>query len=168
MTTSRTPSPILRPASDDGGSLFDALIGMAVDGIMMIDERGIVRVYNKACETLFGYEAAEVIGRNVKMLMPEPYHGEHDGYLHHYVKTGEKHIIGIGREVFGRRKDGTTFPLRLSVGEGVVRGDRVFLGIITDISIGQEQEPPDRGIAGRNAACQPADRHGPGCRRPGA
>ncbi len=100
MTARRTPSPNLRPASDDGGSLFDALIGMAVDGIMMIDERGIVRLYNKACETLFGYEAAEVIGRNVKMLMPEPYHGEHDGYLHHYVKTGEKHIIGIGREVF--------------------------------------------------------------------
>ncbi len=140
MTARRTPSPNLRPASDDGGSLFDALIGMAVDGIMMIDERGIVRLYNKACETLFGYEAAEVIGRNVKMLMPEPYHGEHDGYLHHYVKTGEKHIIGIGREVFGRRKDGSTFPLRLSVGEGVVRGDRVFLGIITDISIGQEQD----------------------------
>ena len=140
MTPKRSPHAPTRLATDDGGSLFDALIGMAVDGIMMIDEKGIVRVYNKACENLFGYEAPEVIGRNVKMLMPEPYHAEHDGYLDHYVKTSEKHIIGIGREVFGRRKDGSTFPLRLSVGEGVVRGDRIFLGIITDISEGLEQD----------------------------
>lgn len=118
--------------SDD--SMFDALIGFAVDGIMVIDERGIVRVYNKACERLFGYEASEVIGRNVKMLMPAPYHDEHDGYLEHYVHTGEKHIIGIGREVSGRRKDGSTFPMNLSVGEGIVRDERIFLGIITDIT----------------------------------
>ena len=121
-----------RSISDD--SLFDALIGFAVDGIMVIDEKGIVRVYNRACERLFGYEAAEVIGRNVKMLMPAPYHGEHDGYLDHYVRTGEKHIIGIGREVSGRRKDGSVFPMNLSVGEGLVRGERIFLGIITDIT----------------------------------
>lgn len=121
-----------RPEPDD--SLFDALIGFAVDGIMVIDEKGVVRVYNRACERLFGYEAAEVIGRNVKMLMPAPYHDAHDGYLDHYVRTGEKHIIGIGREVSGRRKDGSTFPLNLSVGEGLVRGERIFLGIITDIT----------------------------------
>jgi two-component system sensor kinase FixL len=121
-----------RGASDD--SLFDALIAFAVDGIMVIDEKGIVRIYNKACERLFGYEAAEVVGRNIKMLMPSPYHEEHDGYMERYVRTGEKHIIGIGREASGRRKDGSTFPLNLSVGEGVVRGERLFLGIITDIS----------------------------------
>src|SRR5690348_16133939 len=120
--------------SDSGDSLFDALIGFAVDGIMVIDEKGIVRVYNKACERLFGYEAAEVIGRNVKMLMPAPYHDAHDGYLDSYVRTGDKHIIGIGREVSGRRKDGSTFPLNLSVGEGIVRGERLFLGILTDIT----------------------------------
>lgn len=122
------------PENQDDNSLFDALIAFAVDGIMVIDERGIVRVFNDACERLFGYSAAEVIGRNVKMLMPEPYHSEHDGYLAHYVSTGEKHIIGIGREVFGKRKDGSTFPMNLSVGEGKVRGDHIFLGIITDIS----------------------------------
>ncbi|MEI9993496.1 MAG: PAS domain S-box protein [Rhizomicrobium sp.] len=121
-------------------SLFDALIATAVDGIMVIDEKGIVRIYNKACERLFGYEAAEVIGRNVKMLMPSPYHDEHDGYLSHYVGTGEKHIIGIGREVSGRRKDGSTFPMNLSVGEGIVRGERIFLGIIADISERQARE----------------------------
>lgn len=118
--------------SDD--SLFDALIATAVDGIMVIDQRGIVRVYNKACERLFGYDAAEVIGKNVKMLMPAPYHDAHDGNLAHYVRTGEKHIIGIGREVSGRRKDGSTFPMNLSVGEGMVRGERIFLGIIADIT----------------------------------
>jgi two-component system sensor kinase FixL len=121
-----------RGGSDD--SLFDALIGFAVDGIMIIDEKGIVRVYNKACERLFGYEAAEVIGRNVKKLMPAPYHDAHDGYLEHYVRTGEKHIIGIGREVSGQRKDGSTFPINLSVGEGIIRGERIFIGIIADIT----------------------------------
>lgn len=121
-----------RGAEDN--SLFDALIATAVDGIMVIDEKGSVRIYNKACERLFGYEAAEVIGHSIKMLMPAPYHDEHDGYLEHYVSTGEKHIIGIGREVQGRRKDGSVFPMNLSVGEGVIRGERIFLGIITDIS----------------------------------
>ncbi len=122
------------PARDEEDSLFDALIAFAVDGIMIIDEKGNVRVYNKACERLFGYSAGEVIGRNLNMLMPAPYHGEHDRYLSHYLATGEKHIIGIGREVQGRRKDGSVFPMNLSVGEGVLRGDRIFLGVITDIS----------------------------------
>jgi two-component system sensor kinase FixL len=122
------------PNKSDDNSLFDALVAFAVDGIMAIDEKGTVRVYNKACERLFGYEAREVLGRNVKMLMPQPYRDEHDNYLAHYVTTGEKHIIGIGREVSGRRKDGTVFPINLSVGEGVVRGERTFLGIITDLS----------------------------------
>ncbi len=138
MTPKR--SAVSRDDDTDGNSLFDALIAMAVDGIMVIDERAIVRVYNKGCERLFGYEAGEVIGRNVKMLMPEPYHGEHDEYVGHYVKTGEKHIIGIGREVSGLRNDGSVFPMRLSVGEGVVRGERIFLGIITDISELQAQD----------------------------
>ncbi|MEJ1970592.1 MAG: ATP-binding protein [Rhizomicrobium sp.] len=134
-------SAIVKNPEDD--SLFDALIAFAVDGIMVIDEAGLVRVYNRACERLFGYAAAEILGRNVKMLMPAPYHDEHDGYLSHYVATREKHIIGIGREVSGRRKDGSTFPMNLSVGEGVVRGEHIFLGIITDIS---ERQARDRKI----------------------
>jgi two-component system sensor kinase FixL len=115
-------------------SLFEALIAFAVDGIMVIDQNGVVQVYNRACERLFGYTADEVVGQNVKMLMPAPYHDEHDGYLSHYVATGEKHIIGIGREVSGRRKDGSIFPMYLSVGQGVVNGERIFLGIIADLS----------------------------------
>jgi two-component system, LuxR family, sensor kinase FixL len=129
--------PVTRQTSGlvaEDNSLFDALIATAVDGIMVIDEKGSVRIYNQACERLFGYAAAEVIGHSIKMLMPAPYRDEHDGYLKHYVSTGEKHIIGIGREVQGRRKDGSVFPMNLSVGEGVIRGERIFLGIITDIS----------------------------------
>ncbi len=101
---------------------------------MVIDEQGLVEVYNKACERLFGYAANEVLGQNVKMLMPAPYRTEHDRYLQHYRRTGEKRIIGIGREVVGQRKDGSTFPMRLSVGEGYNEGRRIFVGIVNDLS----------------------------------
>jgi two-component system sensor kinase FixL len=115
--------------------LFDALVTTAVDGIIVIDGQGNVRTYNPACERLFGFTADEVIGKNVKMLMPEPYHGEHDGYLANYNQTGQKRIIGIGREVKGRRKDGSTFPMYLSVGEGALQGERIFVGIIHDLTV---------------------------------
>ncbi len=128
---------------DRDHSLFEALIATAVDGIMVIDDRASVLVYNSACERLFGYAAEEVLGRNVNMLMPAPYHDAHDGYLGRYIETGEKHIIGIGREVSGRRKDGSTFPMNLSVGEGSLRGQRIFVGIITDLS---ERQARDRRI----------------------
>ena len=124
----------------DGGALFRALIATSVDGIMVIDERGTVLVYSDACARLFGYEASEVLGNNVRMLMPEPYHGEHDGYLARYRAAGEKHIIGIGRDVTGRRKDGGTFPMYLSVGEGALDGKRIFVGIVHDISSDKERD----------------------------
>jgi len=114
--------------------LFQALIATAVDGIMVIDDRGAVEVYNRACERLFEYSPEEVLGRNVKMLMPEPYRGQHDAYLERYETTGERRVIGIGREVVGLRKDGTTFPMYLSVGEGCVSGRRIFVGIIHDLT----------------------------------
>jgi two-component system, LuxR family, sensor kinase FixL len=141
VTRQSTPTAAgTRDPAADVNSLFDALIATAVDGIIMIDGHGIVRVYNKACERLFGYEATEVIGHNIRMLMPEPYRAQHDDYVEHYTRSGEKHIIGIGREVSGRRKDGAVFPMNLSVGEGTVRGERIFLGIITDLSERQAQE----------------------------
>jgi two-component system sensor kinase FixL len=118
----------------DSAGLFETLLSTAVDGIMVIDEKGRVLIYNPACERLFGYSPNEVVGRNVGMLMPEPYRKEHDGYIERYIKTGEKHIIGIGREVMGRRKDGSTFPMYLSVGEGSLAGQRIFVGIINDVS----------------------------------
>lgn len=115
-------------------SLFRALIRTAVDGIMVIDQKGTLQVYNEACVRLFQYSEDEVLGRNVKMLMPEPYRKEHDGYIERYRSTGEARIVGIGREVSGQRKDGSTFPMYLSVGEGQLYGQRVFVGIVHDLS----------------------------------
>jgi two-component system sensor kinase FixL len=120
--------------------LLQALISTAVDGIMVIDAAGTVRVFNPACERLFGYAPDEVLGRNVKMLMPEPYRREHDGYLGHYHATGERRIIGIGREVLGQRKDGTTFPMYLSVGQGKLDGEDIYVGIIHDLTESKRAE----------------------------
>ena len=100
----------------------------------MIDSQGSVLTFNPACEKLFGYRADEVVGRNVRMLMPSPYREEHDRYIENFVRTGEKKIIGIGREVTGRRKDGTTFPMDLSVGEAKQEGESIFVGIIHDLT----------------------------------
>ena len=111
-----------------------AVIDNAVDGILSIDAHGIVLSYNPAAEKIFGYTCKEVVGHNINMLMPEPYKREHDGYLHNYVSTGRKKIIGIGREVEGLRKDGSTFPLDLAVSEVKLDSRRLFIGIIRDIT----------------------------------
>ena len=110
------------------------ILETAADGVITIDERGIVETMNPAAERIFGYSAAEVIGRNVSMLMPEPYHAEHDGYLDHYRRTGERRIIGIGREVRGRRKDGMDFPMDLAVSVATVGQHRIFTGFVRDIT----------------------------------
>ena len=119
---------------EDREQRLRALVATAVDGVMIIDATGTVQEYNPACERLFGYRADEVVGRNIKMLMPTPYRDEHDQYLLRYRATGVKRIIGIGREVEGRRKDGSTFPMELSVGEARPAGRQVFVGIIRDIT----------------------------------
>jgi PAS domain S-box-containing protein len=119
---------------DDREQRLRALVATAVDGVMIIDAAGTVQEYNPACARLFGYGADEVVGNNVKMLMPPPYREEHDEYLGRYRATGVKRIIGIGREVEGRRKDGTTFPMELSVGEARPGGKQVFVGIVRDIT----------------------------------
>ena len=113
---------------------FDTLMDIAVDGIIVIGASGDVKAYNRACERLFGYSASEVIGRNVNMLMPSPYRENHDTYIANFHATGKKKIIGIGREVFGRHKDGSTFPMYLSVGEGHLKGASLFVGIIHDLT----------------------------------
>lgn len=117
-----------------------AVIDNAVDGIITIDGVGTIASVNKACEKIFGYRPDEMIGRNVKMLMPEPYHGEHDGYLANYARTGKAKIIGIGREVEGRRKDGSTFPLDLAVAKVDVPDGMLYCGIIRDISLRKRHE----------------------------
>jgi PAS domain S-box-containing protein len=111
-----------------------AIIDSAVDGIIVIDAHGRVETFNPAAERLFGYSAEEVLGRNVDMLMPSPYREEHDSYLARYLATGRAKIIGIGREVPGLRKDGTTFPLHLSVGQITMHDERKFTGILHDLS----------------------------------
>jgi PAS domain S-box-containing protein len=111
-----------------------AILDAAVDGIITIDETGIVRSVNPAAERIFGYRAVEMVGHNVSMLMPEPYRSEHDTYLRNYLHSGQARIIGLGREVQGRRKDGSVFPMDLAVGEGALAGGRIFAGIVRDIT----------------------------------
>ncbi len=112
----------------------NAILDTAVDGIITIDEDGIIQSFNLAAERIFQFSADRVVGKNVSMLMPEPYHGNHDGYIANYKETGEKKIIGIGREVEGQRKDGSIFPLDLSVSEIKLQGKTLFTGIVRDIS----------------------------------
>lgn len=117
-----------------------AIFDTAVDGIVTIDERGTIERFNPAAERMFGYTEAEVVEKNVSMLMPSPYHEAHDGYLAHYMLTGEKKIIGIGREVVGLRKDDTTFPMDLAVGETRQGDRRMFTGTVRDISERKQAE----------------------------
>jgi PAS domain S-box-containing protein len=111
-----------------------AILDNVIDGIITIDNRGIVQSFNRAAETIFGYTADEIIGRNVNMLMPEPYHSEHDDYLENYHATGIPRIIGIGREVEGRRKDGSIFPMDLAVSRSTHNGQLLFIGLVRDIT----------------------------------
>ena len=112
-----------------------AIVNSAVDGIIMIDQEGIIEYSNPSVEVMFGYRQDELLGRNVKMLMPEPYSGEHDEYLQRYLRTGVKKIIGTGRQVLAKRKDESTFPVELTISEvDLGDGRRAFTGIIRDIS----------------------------------
>jgi two-component system CheB/CheR fusion protein len=117
-----------------------AIVETTVDAIITIDVHGIIESFNPAAERIFRYRSSEVIGRNVKMLMPTPYYEEHDGYLASYLETGRRKIIGIGREVVGQRKDGSTFPMDLAVSEVQLADRIIFTAIIRDISERRELE----------------------------
>ncbi len=111
-----------------------AILDTAVDGIITIDERGQITLFNQAAQQIFGYSEEEVRGQNISMLMPEPYRREHDTYMQNYKSTGKKKIIGSGREMTGLRKDGRTFPLYLAVSEFYINDVRHYTGIVRDIS----------------------------------
>ncbi len=123
-------------------AFISALVDSAADGIITIDERGTIQSFNRAAEAMFQYPAGEVLGRNIRMLMPEPQRSEHDDYLGRFLAGGAAHVIGIGigREVTGRRRNGEEFPLELSVSEIDQEGRRVFAGIVRDITARKRAE----------------------------
>lgn len=124
----------------ESAKLLEAIIENAIDGIITIDNQGIVESINPAALNLFGYQNAEVIGHNISMLMPEPDRSNHDQYIANYEETGKKRIIGIGREVRGLKKDGTTFPFRLAVSEVFYKDRKVFTGFVHDLTNQKEAE----------------------------
>jgi two-component system sensor kinase FixL len=134
VPTPPPPSHATPSALAESEKRLRAILDTAVEGIVTIDERGIIDSVNPATERIFGYTAAELVGRNISMLMPEPYRSGHDGYLKAYLQTGQRKIIGIGREVVGLRKNGTVFPMDLSVSEVRLGERRLFTGMIRDIT----------------------------------
>jgi len=124
----------------DSEARMRAIFDTAVDAIVTIDERGIIERFNPAAERIFGYLEAQVAGKNVSMLMPPPYRDMHDGYLARYMQTGERKIIGIGREVVGLRKNGTVFPMELAVAEMKIGERRMFTGVVRNITERKQAE----------------------------
>ena len=122
------------------GTYLSAVLKTVIDGIITIDERGNMQTLNPAAEAIFGYSAEEMLGKNVNMLMPEPYTSGHDGYLSNYRNSGNPKVIGVGREVTGRRKNGSTFPMELAVSEMSENDQRNFVGIVRDISERKDAE----------------------------
>jgi two-component system, LuxR family, sensor kinase FixL len=133
-TQTRSQRERAASALRDSAARLRAILKTAVEGIITIDERGIIESFNPAAERIFGFKAAEVIGKNISILMPSPHRERHDSYLANYQNTGQAKIIGIGREVVGRRKDGSVFPMDLSVSEVRLAERRLFTGFIRDIT----------------------------------
>jgi two-component system sensor kinase FixL len=119
---------------------LQSILDTVPDAMIVIDEHGIVQSFSAAAQRLFGYAPGDVLGKNIKMMMPSPYREEHDGYLERYLRTGERRIIGVGRVVVGERKDGSTFPMELAVGEMRSGDQRYFTGFIRDLTERQQTE----------------------------
>ncbi len=134
LARDKTQRSIIEQKLRESEARYRSIVETTVDAIITINDKGLIRTFNKAAEKLFNYNESEVIGKNVHILMPEPYKSEHDDYIDNYLTTGKKKIIGLGREVTGRRKNGETFPMYLAVSEAKIRGNRIFTGIVRDIS----------------------------------
>ncbi|MBI5939443.1 MAG: PAS domain S-box protein [Caulobacterales bacterium] len=119
---------------------LQSILDTVPDAMIVIDTHGVIQSFSAAAERLFGWTAAEAVGRNVSILMPKPYHDAHDGYLERYLATGERRIIGLGRVVVGERRDGSTFPMELAVGEMKSADRRYFTGFVRDLTERQETE----------------------------
>ncbi len=124
--------------------LLSAILDSAPDALVVIDQRGLIHSFSATAERLFGFSAAEAVGRNVSLLMPPSHRAGHDGYLNRYLATGERRIIGTGRVVVGQRKDGSTFPMEISIGEVTLDGGRLFTGFVRDLT---ERQNRDRRLA---------------------
>lgn len=135
--TVRKGAERLRQETEDR---LHALVDSELDSIITIDEQGTINSVNGATERMFGYSPAELVGQNVSAIMPDPYHDEHDGYLARYLATDEKHVIGVGREVLGQRKNGTVFPVDLAISEFFDGGQRMFSGVLRDLTARKELE----------------------------
>ncbi|HYD70225.1 PAS domain S-box protein [Azospirillum sp.] len=135
-----TEQAAAQQALEDSEARYRAVVETAVDAMVIIDEKGAVLSFNRAAEHIFGYKADEVLGRNVSLLMPEPHQDAHDGYIMSYLRTGERRIIGIGREVEGRHRDGQPIPLELSIAEWRAGGRRFFTGIMRDVTRRRDAE----------------------------
>ncbi len=134
QTQRSTERKLAQTALSDSEARMHAILETAVEGIITIDERGAIESLNPAAERIFGFSAAEITGQNISRLMPSPYRKEHDSYLANYRQSGKAKIIGIGREVVGQRKDGTTFPMDLAVSEVRLVDRRLFTGFVRDIT----------------------------------
>jgi two-component system, LuxR family, sensor kinase FixL len=121
-------------------ALLRSILDTVPDALVVIDKQGFIQSFSVAAERLFGFRSEEVMGRNVSVLMPSPYREEHDGYLARYLATGERRIIGVGRVIVGRRKDGSTFPMELTVGEVNLPGTQLFTGFVRDLTERRDRE----------------------------
>jgi two-component system sensor kinase FixL len=124
----------------DRSAFFQTILDTLPDALIVIDEMGVIEFFSPTAERTFGWSASEAYGKNIKLFMPQPYQDAHDGYLNHYRATGERRIIGIGRVVVGERRDGSTFPMELAVGEMQVDSRRYFVGLVRDLTVRQMTE----------------------------
>lgn len=145
----RISNPIYKQIQDSEARL-SAILDNVIDGIITIDSQGTIKTLNPATARIFYYDVKDLIGQNINILMPEPYHSQHDSYLKNYLETGEAKIIGFGRNVTGKRKDGSTFPVHIAINELQISGDTMFTGIVRDIT--QQKQNEEELIAAKEDA----------------